>query len=242
MEGLNPPRERRRPPRLQGRGSRRQLHHRVGQREAADSGAAPGRRHTETSVFPDGTNPYTADWEMPPGSVADTRVVVESPDRPEWATMFGEGGGGGGGNMAAYYEYAKGGSAERFSPPICPGPPRSCCSNNFPYCGVPGSMSFNATAALGPEVSSALLSGRTSGEWTASRLMAVHGWWSHPVWYNLVFGVGAARHDPATGTLAMNFSRGGNQASQGAHSLDHWWLEGDQCLLDAGDAWCREIF
>ena len=183
MEGLNPPRERRRPPRLQGRGSRRQLHHRVGQREAADSGAAPGRRHTETSVFPDGTNPYTADWEMPPGSVADTRVVVESPDRPEWATMFGEGGGGGGGNMAAYYEYVKGGSAERFSPPICPGPPRSCCSNNFPYCGVPGSMSFNATAALGPEVSSALLSGRTSGEWTASRLMAVHGWWSHPVWY-----------------------------------------------------------
>lgn len=186
---------------------------------------------TETSHYPDGTNSFQADWEMPLGFVDDTRVIIPSPNRPEWIDMFGNGSGGGK-TMAAYYEYIQGGSAQRFTPPICPGPPRSCCSNNYPYCGVPGSVSFNDTAALGAEVAHALLANRAAA-WTPSPLMAVHGWWSFPVWYNLVFGVGAAAFDAASGTLAFNFSRGGNQATQGAKFLDHWWIEGDLGLLDS---------
>ena len=197
--------------------------------------------NTETSPYPAGTNTYKADWAMPPDAVAvDDRVIVPSPARSEWVAMFGNGTGGGG-NMAAFYEYVNGGSAARFTPPICPGPPRSCCSNNYPYCGVPGSVSFNATAALGPDVAGALLRNRTSSaSWTPSPLMAVHGWWDHPVWYNLVFGVGEVSFDASSDVLAMNFSRGGHQASQGAATLNNWWIEGDLGLLDAEGEWFHD--
>jgi hypothetical protein len=62
------------------------------------------------------------------------RVVIDSPNRTEWLRMFGKSGATGSG-MSAFYEYIEGGSAARFTPPICPGPTRTCCSNNFPYCG-----------------------------------------------------------------------------------------------------------
>jgi hypothetical protein len=52
--------------------------------------------------------------------------------------------------------------------------------------------------------------------------------------------VGAAAFDAASGTLAFNFSRGGNQATQGAKFLDHWWIEGDLGLLDSPGEWYHE--
>ena len=116
-----------------------------------------------------------------------------------------------------------GGSATRFTPPICPGPPRSCCSNSWPRCGVPSAMQFDPMVAFGKNVTAAMTAGRH--QWTPSPLMAVHAWWIHPVWYNLIFGVGEVHYDGAADppTLRLSFNRGGHQSSQGAASLGNWW-------------------
>ena len=80
---------------------------------------------------------------MRPSAAADKRVVIPSPNRSEWLSSFGVSKGGG--TMSAFYEYIDGGSASRFSPAICPGPGRTCCSNNFPYCGTPAAVDIPAT-------------------------------------------------------------------------------------------------
>lgn len=171
---------------------------------------------------------------MPPNAVADKRVVVSSPNRTEWLTHFGVSKGGG--TMSAFYEYIDGGSASRFTPSICPGPGRTCCSNNFPYCGTPTAMDIPATFL--PPTLVWRLSTR-SADLPLSQTLAVHAWWTSPVWYNLIFGVSSMN---VTGTtlLSLAFDRGGHQSSQGARSLDNWWIEGDLALLDSPGEWYHE--
>ena len=150
-----------------------------------------------------------------------------------------------------FYEYIDGGSARRFTPPICPGPGRTCCSNNFPYCGTPASVSIDAKY-LGADIMARLKAGHanssSSSSWRPSPLMALHGWYNlriHQPWYNLVFGVGAAsvgRRSPsgATDSLTLDFDRGGHQSSQGAKTLDNIWLEGDLAFLDSPAEWFHD--
>lgn len=193
----------------------------------------------ETAIYPAGANVAATTWAMPVGAPAvDKRVVITSPNRTEWVNTFGRSKSGG--SMSAFYEYVDGGSANRFTPPICPGPGRSCCSNNFPYCGTPGTVAFNISEALGTQVAANFLRNHTvDGDvWTAPKLMAVHAFWVKPVWYNLIFRVGQATVDQDM--LSLRFDGGGHQSSQGAEYLNDWWMEGDLGLLDADGEWFHD--
>jgi hypothetical protein len=190
----------------------------------------------ETELYPAGTvaSSRSGRWKMAPGGAPDKRVVIASPNRTEWVEHFGVSKSGG--SMSAFYEYIDGGSAARFTPPICPGPGRTCCSNNFPYCGTPESVEIS-----GKYVSAAVLSQLKSTQ-APSPLLALHGWWTSPVWYNLVFGVSSVvcNASAAEPSLQLTFDRGGHQSSQGARSIDHWWLEGDLALLDTPGEWFHD--
>ena len=190
----------------------------VGHHDAPATDPAPAR----LQVLQKGTLQACASLS---GHVALSAVVARRFDctlqshlrNPQWLGMFGVSKSGG--TMSAHYEYIDGGCAARFTPPICPGPGRSCCSNNFPYCGVPGSVSFGSQL-LPPHVAAALAVG-CSATGPPSALMAVHGWrWVSPVWYNLIFGFGAViclNHSTAdagtNSSFELSFDRGGHQSS-----------------------------
>ena len=199
----------------------------------------------ETTLYPRGTVSSLAGenfaWRMPPGAVPDKRVVISSPNRTEWVDHFGKSTAGG--TMSAFYEYIDGGSAARFTPPICPGPGRTCCSNNFPYCGTPASVSI-AGKYLTPAILARLQAAQKPAP--ASSVLALHGWWTSPVWYNLILGVSSmtvgsvGNASSSAPSLEMAFDRGGHQSSQGARSLDKWWIEGDLAFLDSPGEWFHD--
>ena len=104
-------------------------------------------------------------------------------------------------------------------------------------------MQFDPTLAFGKNITAAMTAGHPSGDrWIPSPLMAVHAWWTHPVWYNLIFGVGEVQYDVAATppTLKLSFNRGGHQSSQGAASLQNWWAEGDVAFLDTEGEWFHD--
>ena len=89
-----------------------------------------------------------------------------------------------------------------------------------------------------------------------SSVLALHAWWTSPVWYNLIFGVSSMAVGSETETAGnesvndgssapnlifnLTFDRGGHQSSQGARSLDKWWIEGDLAFLDSPGEWFHD--
>jgi hypothetical protein len=213
----------------------------------------------ETALFPTATiQSAPADWSTVGGRPAmDTRVILDgstAPRKREWVEWL-HGRPRRRDSMSAYFEYVVGGSAARFTPPICPGPPRTCCSNNQEngngtwYCGTPTSLRVSG-AALGTAVAAALQT-RASGA-PLSPLLSTHAYFNFDpsgrpaggAWYNLIFGVSALAFNKNStrvgASFDFEFNRGGHQSAQGSESMGSYWLEGDLAFLDAPSEWWHD--